>query len=105
MGALRHVISRAMTGMVFHPGHHELHGITVVVETRDGVTYVGRYDRPDERGVHLLNLAVHDPGSTSTALSDFLVRSNTFGVRAERKHLVVPHETIVRVRTLSEAVA
>ena len=34
-----------MTGFVLHPGHHELHGITVVVETVGPLTYVARFDK------------------------------------------------------------
>ena len=49
-----------MSGHVFHPGHSELHGITVVVETNGSLTYVGRYDSEDERGVHMLDVGVHE---------------------------------------------
>ena len=47
-------------GHIFHPGHAELHGITVVVETHGARTYVGRYDREDELGVHMLDVGVHE---------------------------------------------
>ena len=49
-----------MAGHVFHPGHSELHGITVVVETHGPRTYVGRYDSEDERGVHMLDVGIHE---------------------------------------------
>jgi putative YphP/YqiW family bacilliredoxin len=35
---------------LFHPGHHELHGITVVIETHGSRTYVGRFDSEDQQG-------------------------------------------------------
>lgn len=91
-----------MSGMVFHPGHHELHGVTVVLETTGPITYVGRFDTEDERGVHLLNVAIHAAGTADRPLDEFLARTLKFGVRAERKHLVVPSGEVKRIRTLAE---
>jgi hypothetical protein len=91
-----------MSGMVFHPGHHELHGITVVLETTGPVTYVGRFDTEDERGVHLLNVATHDPAASAQSLDEFLARTLKFGVKAERKHLVVPSGEVGKIRKLAE---
>lgn len=91
-----------MTGHVFHPGHHELHGITVVVDTRDGRTYVGRFDKEDTSGMHLLNVAIHDEADTTTSREEYLRRTVKFGVRAEQKHLVVPAGDVVSIRRLAE---
>ena len=91
-----------MSGMIFHPGHHELHGITVVLETTGPVTYVGRFDTEDERGVHLLNVATHDPATSAHTLDEFLARTLRFGVKAERKHLVVPSGEVGKIRKLAE---
>ena len=52
-----------MSGMVFHPGHEELHGITVVVEEASGRVYVGRYHERTDRGVLLLDASLHDPSN------------------------------------------
>jgi hypothetical protein len=91
-----------MSGMVFHPGHQELHGITVVLETTGPVTYVGRFDNEDARGVHLLNVAEHHRASSPYPLEEFLVRTQQFGVKAERKHLVVPSSLVGRIRKLGD---
>ncbi len=91
-----------MTGFVLHPGHHELHGITVVVETTGPLTYVARFDSQDEQGVHLLNVAVHDRGAAGPTLEEFLARSMKFGVKAERKHLLLPSDQISRIRRLAD---
>lgn len=90
-----------MTGFVFHPGHHELHGITVVVETTGDVTYVARFDTQDEGGVHLLNVAEHNASSTQS-VEEFLARTRRFGVKSERKHLVVPADSIRQIRKLAD---
>ncbi len=86
---------------VFHPGHHELHGITVVVETHGPETYVGRFDSEDERGVHLLDVAVHD-GGQDPSKAEYIRRSAKFGVRAERKHVVVSKTAVARITPLGE---
>jgi hypothetical protein len=91
-----------MSGFVLHPGHHELHGVTVVLETTGPVTYVGRFDTQDDRGVHLLNVAVHDRTTAAQPLEEFLARVHKYGVRGERKHLVVPDADVGRIRRLGE---
>ena len=84
----------------FHPGHHALHGITVLVDTVSGDTYVGRFDSEDGRGVHLLDVGRHEPQTESR--DEFLRRSVKFGVRVERKDLVVPSASVARVTPLGE---
>ena len=88
-------------GHIFHPGHAELHGITVVVETHGPLTYVGRYDREDEVGVHMLDVGVHQ-GSADMPKEEYLRRSAKFGVRSEHKHLVVPSQQVARITRLGE---
>jgi hypothetical protein len=87
---------------VFHPGHHALHGVTVVLETTGAVTYIGRFDVEDERGVHLLNVAIHEADAAPVSREEFLARTRQFGVRAERKHLVVPAAQVARITPLGE---
>jgi hypothetical protein len=90
-----------MSGHVFHPGHAELHGITVVVETRGTRTYVGRYDSEDARGVHLLDVGVHEEGA-AVSREDYIRKSVKFGVRSEHKHVVVPAAEVSRITRLGE---
>jgi hypothetical protein len=88
-----------MSGHVFHPGHSELHGITVVVETNGPLTYVGRYDSEDERGVHMLDVGVHD-GTAGGSKDEYVSKSAKYGIRADHKHLVVPVEKVIRITRL-----
>jgi len=88
-----------VSGHVFHPGHDELHGITVVIETHGALTYVGRYDRSDERGVHLLNVGVHN-GESGVSREDYLARSLKFGVRAEHRTVTIPADQVSRISQL-----
>ncbi|MGH7498062.1 MAG: hypothetical protein ACREL3_04340 [Gemmatimonadales bacterium] len=90
------------SGHVFHPGHQELHGVTVVLETKGSLTYVGRFDNQDELGVHLHDVGVHDPSASEQSLEEFLQRSAKFGIRAEHKHLLVPGGEVARIRRFVE---
>jgi hypothetical protein len=90
-----------MSGHVFHPGHAELHGVTVVLETHGSRTYVGRYDSEDERGVHLLDVGVHNEGPEPSK-EEYIRKSARFGVRSEHKHLVVPTGDVARITRLGE---
>jgi hypothetical protein len=93
-----------MSGHVFHQGHAELHGITVVLETHGARTYVGRFDSEDANGVHLLDVGVHDPSLATVSKDDYLRKSARFGVRSEHKHLVVPGNDVARITRLEELV-
>jgi hypothetical protein len=73
--------------------------MTVVVETGGALTYVGRYDREDDRGVHLLDVGVHDAGSGAPKES-YIERSSRYGVRAEHRHLTVQANEVVRITQL-----
>jgi hypothetical protein len=75
--------------------------VTVVVETAGQLTYVGRFDTEDETGVHLLDVGVHDASAGGTR-EDFVRRSARFGVRTDRKHLIVPRVEVSRITRLGE---
>lgn len=89
-----------MTGHVFHPGHDDLHGITVVLEAASGRTYVGRWHERTAKGIVLHDVASHDP-SGDQSQADFLARTLKFGVRPEQRTLIVT-EDVRSVRRLSE---
>ncbi|HEX5634852.1 MAG TPA: hypothetical protein VFX50_16525 [Gemmatimonadales bacterium] len=90
-----------MSGHVFHPGHEELHGITVVVNGRSGRTYVGRYHERTERGILLHDVGTHDP-ATGQSREEYLARTLKFGVRADARHLVLADDEVGEIRKLAE---
>ena len=90
-----------MPGHVFHPGHQELHGITVIVETQGTQVYVGRFDSQDDVGVHMLDVGVFDAAGGGSK-ADYLERSARFGIRADHKHVLIPGETIAAITRLAE---
>lgn len=90
-----------MSGHVFHPGHAELHGITVVVETNGSRTYVGRYDSEDDQGVHMLDVGVHEE-PTEISKEEYLKKTVKFGINRQHRHLLVPRRDIARITRLAE---
>jgi hypothetical protein len=85
-----------MSGHVFHPGHSELHGITVVLESAEGL-YIGRYHEETPQGVLLHDVAEH---RESEGRSDFVRKTLKFGVRAQHPHVVIPSADVRRVTRL-----
>ena len=79
-------------GHVFHPGHEELHGVTVAVEGASGRLYVGRYHERTARGVVLHDLAVHDPASEALARPEWIARLRKFGIPVEQRTSVIPED-------------
>ncbi|HTS88875.1 MAG TPA: hypothetical protein VMG41_10325 [Gemmatimonadales bacterium] len=91
-----------MSGHVFHPGHAELHGITVVVETTGEMVYVGRYHEETPRGVLLHDVAEHRPSTDGPSREQFVSKTLKFGVRPQHKSLVVPSAEVRRISRLVE---
>jgi hypothetical protein len=91
-----------MSGHVFHPGHSELHGITVVIETTGDALYVGRYHEETPAGVLLHDVAEHRTVATGPSREEFLRKTLKFGVRAEHQHFVVPAGEVQRITRLVE---
>jgi hypothetical protein len=91
-----------VSGHVFHPGHDALHGVTVLLETTERRSYIGRLDTEDESGMHLLDVAVHEAENPDVSKEEFVRRALTFGVRAQHKHVVVPSAHVTSIRPLGE---
>lgn len=85
-------------GVVLHPDHDELHGITVIVTGASGRTYVGRWHERQERGVVMKNATVLE--SDGGELDPRLDRLRKFGVPSDHRILVVPSEEFAGVRRL-----
>ena len=86
----------------FHQGRGELHGITVVVETRAGDCLVGRYDMEDARGLILRDVDVHRAGDTDRTREAFLDRASRFGPWPKHRALILPSAEVESVRRLGE---
>ncbi len=91
-----------MSGHVFHPGHDDLHGVTVVVEAAEGRTLVGRWHEQTPRGVLLHDVAVHDSATATVSKEEWLVKLRKFGIVVELKHAIVPTTQLQGVHRLME---
>jgi len=75
---------------VFHPGHEELHGVTVVVEGASGRTWVGRYHETSDRGVELHDVAIHDPATATLPRVQWVERLRKFGIQVDEPVVILP---------------
>ncbi len=91
-----------MSGHVFHPGHDELHGVTVVITGASGRTYLGRWHEQGVRGVTMRDAAIHDPVSNPLPVEQWLAKQRKFGIAATEKHLIVPSDEAGEPRIFGE---
>jgi hypothetical protein len=86
----------------FHQNKCDLHGITVVVDTRGSEVYVGRCDDMDDRAIVLLDADVHRDGDGGHSKMEYVERAARFGVWKKFDRLVVPRQSVTAVRRLGE---
>lgn len=85
----------------FHQNKHELHGITVVVDTDGEELFVGRLDDMDDERVILLDVDVHRE-SDELSRDEYLKRAAEWGVFAKHRHLVLDRERVTEVKRLGD---
>lgn len=86
----------------FHEDKHELHGITVVVDTVGDEIYIGRCDDMNEKGILLLDVDVHKDGTDGRTKEEYVERAAQFGTWTQFPRVVVPGPHIVSVRRLGD---
>lgn len=86
----------------FHHDTHELHGITVVVDTVREEIYIGRCENLDDRGIVLVDVDVHRDGDGGQSQRDYLRRAARFGVWATIARAVIPQAEVRSIRPLGE---
>jgi len=86
----------------FHQGKHELHGITVVVDTTGAEVFVGRCDDLDERGIVLDDVDVHRDGEGDRSKEQYVKKAALYGVFKKYDRLFVPREKVASIRRLGE---
>ncbi len=86
----------------FHQDTHELHGITIVVDTTGDEIFIGRCDDIDEREVILLDADVHRDRGEGRSKEDYLRRAAKFGVWKRYDRVVVARDKVVSIRRLGE---
>ena len=107
-----------MSGHVFHPGHDEWHGQTVVVFTSGPRTVVGRWDAVAGGQVRMMDVAVHDvddprpapeghpaaaPDGGPESRDDWVARLRKYGIPVEHRTFALPEAEVDRVVRLRDA--
>ena len=86
----------------FHQNKHELHGITVVVDTDGPEIFVGRCDDMDDEKVILLDVDVHRDGEEGRSKEEYIQRAALYGVFKKHAHLVLDRSRVTSVRRLGD---
>jgi hypothetical protein len=86
----------------FHQDKHELHGITVVVDTDGPEIYVGRCDDIDDARVILLDVDVHRDGDGGRSKQEYVQRAAQLGVWKKHDHLVLDRGRVTSVERLGD---
>jgi len=86
----------------FHHGRSELHGITVVVDTRGPKVFVGRCDDLDDHEVILLDADVHEDGANGRSKNDWVREAARWGVWKKLDRVVIPRAEVASVVRLGD---
>lgn len=86
----------------FHRHKHELHGITVAVDTDGPELYVGRCDDIVAGKIILLDGAVHRDGDGGRSKADFLKRAAMVGVFKQFDQIALDQSRVASIRRLGE---
>ena len=87
---------------IFHEDRHELHGITVVVDTTGPEIFVGRCDDENEQVVILLDVDVHRDGDGGRSKNEYVERAAQFGVWKKHDRMVIERSQVVSMKPLGE---
>ncbi|HTE06326.1 MAG TPA: hypothetical protein VK824_09035 [Planctomycetota bacterium] len=90
------------TGHVFHPGHDEWHGQTVVIFTKGPLTVVGRWHDISGDRLHMHDVALHEAGRVEETREAWLARLQQYGIPSEHKDYALPAAEIERVTRLRD---
>jgi hypothetical protein len=85
----------------FHSDTGELHGITVVVDTKGPKVWVGRCDTVLPEGVLLLDADCHE-GEGDADKARWIDQASRFGVWARHPRVLVPAAEVASIRRLGE---
>ncbi|MAG56411.1 MAG: hypothetical protein CMJ83_08985 [Planctomycetes bacterium] len=92
-----------MSDGVFHPGHDDLHGQTVVIYTSGPRTFIGRWDSEVEGMIRMVGASLHDSGDNDKPRDEWVKDTKKFGVAVEHQQLMIPRAEVTGVVKLREA--
>lgn len=83
-----------------HPDHHELHGITVAVNSTGPELYVGRCHDMDATRIYLVDVDVFVEGSDQRSKREYLERVAKFGHWKKHDRLTLVRTEVAWIETL-----
>lgn len=86
----------------FHHDKGELHGITVVVDTKGSKVYVGRCDILIDKHIILNDVDEHEDGFEGKSKQEYIKTAAKFGTWKKHDRLIVPREEISSIKPLGE---
>ncbi len=89
-------------GFTPHQERHELHGITLVVDTDGPEIYIGRCDDITESEVILLDVDEHRDGEDGRTKEEFVARAAQVGPWSRLQMVTVPRGRVVSIRKLGD---
>jgi len=92
-----------MSGAVFHPGHDDYHGLTVVLYTSGPRTFIGRWDQVMDGMIRMVGATLHEATEGGKDLATWVQETKIYGVPPEYPQLMVPQAEVTRVVPLREA--
>jgi len=85
-----------------HPDHHELHGITVAVDSTGAELYVGRCHDIDANQIYLVDVDVFVEGRDGPSKRGYLQRVAKFGHWKKHDRLALALAEVAWVETLGK---
>ena len=86
----------------FHDDKHELHGITVVVNTSGPEVWVGRCNDMSEAEIVLDDADLHRDGDGGRSKEEYVERAARFGVWKKYDRVRIGRDQVVSVLRLGE---
>lgn len=85
-----------------HVDRHELHGITLVVDTDGPEIFIGRCDDITETDVILLDVDQHEEGAEGRSKEEYVLRAAQVGAWSRHPMIMVPRGRVVSIRKLGD---
>ncbi len=86
----------------FHNDKGELHGITVVVDTRGTTVFIGRCDELNDARIILHDVDQHDEETGGPTKQEYISRAAKFGTWKKHDRVEVPRDRIASIQRLGE---
>ena len=86
----------------FHQDKGELHGITVVVDTKGPKVFIGRCWDMDDENVVLLDADEHEDGQDGRSKDQYVRRAAKVGIWKKHDRVMIPLMVVASVKRLGE---